>query len=544
MDDLTSDYIVVGAGAAGCVVAGRLAEDPSTRVTVLEAGGGDGSLYLKIPALSFMVMSKDEYNWNFDTEPVPGLDGRKLNILSGKVVGGGSSVNGLIYSRGFSREYDYWRQMGCEGWSFEDVLPYFKRSEGSERGGGRFHGGGGPMKVKKGKSKLPIYKFFLKAVADSGFPIVDDLVADMEGFGYYDTNVTPDGRRMSAATAFLAKGKANGNLALMTDATALRVLFEQGKAVGIEILHQDQRKTLRARREVILSAGAIKTPQLLMLSGIGPARQLVDHGIAPLVDAPNVGANYQNHVPYTLQYLCSESVSSYGYMKPLNALKAGLTYLTMRTGPLAETAFGVGGTFKSDDSLEVPDIQVVVSSAIVFGAGTANADLKREKSLRDHLPTAEGFAVMVYQGSPYSRGTVGLRSSDPLDPPLIRPNHLSDPRDMETLKKAVKRMRETMKQPAVGRVISREISPGDAVNDDAALEAEIRKNGGTVSHHCGTCAMGSSDSSVVDPQLRVRGVGGLTVADNSIIPVILNATLHSHALMIGERAVDFVKGRA
>ena len=544
MNGLTFDYIIIGAGASGCVVAGRLAEDSTAGVALVEAGGGDDSLYLKIPALSFMVMSKDEYNWNFATEPVPGFDGRTLNILSGKVVGGGSSVNGLIYSRGFSREYDYWRQLGCEGWGFDDVLPYFKRSEGSDRGGSNFHGADGPLKVKKGGSDLPIYKSFLRAVSDAGFPIVDDLVSDVEGFGYYDTNVSADGRRVSAATAFLGRGRERGNLELLTKATALRVVIEKGRAEGVEILHQGEHKLLRARKEVILSAGAIKTPQLLMLSGVGPSAELAKHNVPVLVHSPNVGANYQNHVPYTLQYLCSRPVSAFSYLKPVNAIKAGLTYLTARRGPLAETAFGVGGTFKTDQRLEVPDIQVVVSGAIVFGAGTANAELKREKTFRDHLPTAEGFAVMVYQGSPQSRGTVGLRSKDPLDQPLICPNHLSDPRDMKTLTKAVKQMREAMEQPAIRSVIAREVSPGDAVQSDEALEAEIRKNGGTVSHHCGTCAIGSADASVVDPQLRVRGVKDLRVADNSIIPVILNATLHSHALMIGERAADFVRGRS
>ena len=541
MDEIVSDYIVIGAGASGSVVAGRLAENPSTTVTVVEAGPDDDSIYLRIPALSFMVMSKDEYNWNFETEPVAALDNRPLNILSGKVVGGGSSINGLIYSRGFSQEFDYWRQLGCEGWSFDDVLPYFKRSEASERGEGRFHGARGPISIRKGRSELPVYSAFLDAVAAEGYPVIDDLLSNEEGFGYYDTNVSPNGRRMSASARYLRPAVKRGNLRLLTNTAVRRVLIENGRAVGVETMRDGQVSTLRARREVILSAGAIKSPQLLMLSGIGPGAELGRHGIETVVDAPAVGGNYQNHVPYTLQFLCNGEVSAYSYLRPLNAVKAGLRYALFSRGPLTETAFGVGGTFRSRDDVEFPDIQVVVSGAIVFGAGTANAELKTEKSFRDHLPTAQGFAVMCYQGSPASRGRVGLRSPDPNDPPLIDANHLSDPRDLETLMSAVRKMREAMKQPAVTRMISREVSPGPAVRTDEDLAAEIRRNGGTVSHHCGTCAIGHEGNSVVDSQLRVRGVEGLRVVDTSVIPVIPNATLHSYALMVGERGADFIK---
>jgi choline dehydrogenase-like flavoprotein len=346
---------------------------------------------------------------------------------------------------------------------------------------------------------------------------------------------------MSTAVTYLRPAIKRGNLNLLTQTSARRVLIENGRAVGVEAIQNGRLMTLRVRSEVILSAGAIKTPQILMLSGIGPGAHLASVGVGVLVDSPEVGTNYQNHVPYTLQYLCRENVSAYGYLKPLNAIKLGLEYAVLRRGPLAETAFGVGGAFRSSDSVEIPDIQVVVSGAIVFGAGTANAELKSEKSFRDHLPTAEGFAVMVYQGSPNSRGRVKLRSAKPDDPPMIDANHLSDPRDLPTLMTAVKTMRKAMHQPAIRQFISREASPGEAISDDKALEAEIRRNGGTVSHHCGTCAIGQSDRSVVDSELRVRGVDGLRVVDTSVIPIIPNATLHSHALMIGERGADFIR---
>jgi len=540
MGETVSDYIVVGAGASGCVVAGRLSEG-SSRVTVLEAGPDDKSVYLKIPALSFMVMSKNEYNWNFETEPVPGLDGRRLNILSGKVVGGSSTINGLVYSRGFSRDFDYWQQLGCTGWSISEILPYFKRSEASERGEGPFHGATGPVSTRRGGSKLPIYRAFLQAIADEGYPVVDDLASDREGFGYFDTNVSPRGLRMSAATTYLRPAIKRGNLNLLTRTSVRRVLVENGRAVGVEAVHEGCVKTFRARAEVILSAGAIKTPQLLMLSGVGPGAHLAQAGVATLVDSPEVGANYQNHVPYTLQYLCHSAVSAFGYLKPLTAMKLGLQYALLRRGPLAESVFGVGGTFRSDNHVETPNIQVVMAGAIVLGAGTANSELKSERSFRNHLPTAEGFAVNVYQGSPNSRGRIRLRSSNPDDAPLIDANHLSDPRDMQTLMTAVKSMRKAMQQPAIRQYISREVSPGEAVDDDKALEAEIRRNGGTVSHQCGTCAMGHKDRSVVDSKLRVRGLDGLRIVDTSIVPIIPNATIHSLALMIGERGADFIR---
>lgn len=540
MEETISDYVVVGAGASGCVVAGRLGEG-SSRVTVLEAGPEDSSIYFKVPALSFMAMSKDEYNWNFETEPVPGLNGRRLNILSGKVVGGGSTINGLVCTRGFSRDFDCWSQLGCTGWSFDEILPYFKRSETSDRGEGLFHGASGPIYTRRGSSKLPIYRAFLNAVADEGYPIVDDLASDREGFGYFDANVSPRGRRMSAAMTYLRPAIKRGNVNLLTEASVRRVLIENGRAVGVEAVHEGRVKSFRARAEVILSAGPVKTPQLLMLSGIGPGAHLARVGVPTLVDSPHVGANYQNHVPYTLQYVCSGRVSAYGYLNPLTAIKAGLEYALLRRGPLAETVFGVGGAFRSGSHVETPDIQVVVAGAIVMGAGTANSELKSEKNFRDHLPTAEGFAVNVYQGSPSSRGRVSLRSNNPDDPPLIDANHLSDPRDLSTLMTAVKLMRKAMRQPAIRQFISREMSPGESVTDDKALEAEIRRNGGTVSHQCGTCAMGNEDRAVVDPELRVRGLDGLRIVDTSIIPIIPNATIHSHALMIGERGADFIR---
>ena len=285
MSRIESDYVIVGAGAAGCVIASRLTEDPAVRVTLLEAGGLDSSIFLKIPGLSFLVMLDDRYNWNFDTEPDPGFQDRPLRILAGKVVGGSSSINGLLYTRGHSTEYDLWRQMGCVGWSSNDVLPYFKRAESSARGPSQWHGAGGPLKVRRGEAKLPIVDAFLEAVRRAGFPLVDDFNTDVvEGFGLFDLNVSPQGRRVSTAAGYLAPARKRPNLSLETNVQARRVIIENGRAKGVEVSRNGAKETFLARREVIICAGAIKSPQLLMLSGIGPASDLRKHGLEVIAE--------------------------------------------------------------------------------------------------------------------------------------------------------------------------------------------------------------------------------------------------------------------
>ena len=531
------DYLVVGSGAAGSVVAARLSEDPDISVVLLEAGGGNSSLLLRLPGLGFAVANHPKFNWSFKSDPVPTMQNRELTWLQGRVLGGSSSINGMIYTRGHSREYDIWRQMGCTGWAFDGVLPYFKRSEANERGAGPWHGGDGPVHVRRARPDLPICDAFLAAAAEEGFPVVDDMNVDVvDGFGFYDINAG-NGRRMSAATAYLEPVAGRPNLTILTNALALRVTMDGTRASGVDALIDGEPVHIAVEREIILSAGAIKTPQILMLSGIGPADDLALHGTPVIKDAPNVGANLQNHVCYRPQYLCSAPVSASRHLRPLDALAAGLRYAFSRTGPLAESYAVAGGYFRTDQALEAPDAQVVLLSAL--GPTKAGGATFR---IRDLLPDEHGFGMTVYQGSPFSRGAVSLRSASPLDQPRIKPNYFSDPRDMQVLLKAVNRMRAMMRHPAIAKYISRELLPGDTVADDTALEADIRRNGATAYHQCGTCVMGSSDDSVVDPELRVRGVRGLRIADNSIIPRIPNAALHAPALMIGEKAAAIIKG--
>ena len=453
------------------------------------------------------------------------------------MLGGSSSINGMIYARGHPREYDIWRQMGCAGWSFDDVLPYFRRSEANERGDGPWHGGAGPVKVRRARPDLPICDAFLEAAAEDGFPVLDDLNADAgEGFGFYDINAG-NGRRMSTATAYLEPAAQRPNLDIRTGATALRVIIDGRRASGVEALVGGRQVRISARQEVVLSAGAIKTPQLLMLSGVGPSDALSSHGIQVVRDAPNVGRNLQNHACYRLQYLCSAPVSASRHLRPHNAAAAALRYALFKTGPLAETYAVAGGYFRTDPGLEVSDAQVVLLSAL-GPARTGGATFR----IRDMLPDRHGFGLTVYQGSPLSRGAVSLRSADPLDRPRIEAGYFSDSRDMEVLLKAVKRMRGMMRRPAIAKYIDRELLPGEAVADDRSLEADIRHNGATAYHQCGTCAMGPREDSVVDSELRVRGVEGLRVADASIIPRIPNAALHAPAIMIGEKAAALIRG--
>tara|TARA_B000000557_G_C20806167_1_gene457796 strand:+ start:116 stop:1744 length:1629 start_codon:yes stop_codon:yes gene_type:complete len=531
------DYLIVGSGAAGAIVAARLSENLDASVILLEAGGKNNSLLLRVPGLGFAAANHPKYNWGFEAEPSPAMDNRKLTWLQGRVLGGSSSINGMIYTRGHSREYDIWRQMGCEGWGSNDVLPYFKRLESFEDSNSRELGKEGPVSIRKAKPDLEICDAFLQAARDEGYPILSDMNSDVtEGFGFYDINAGT-GRRMSAATSYLEPISKRRNLMVIPHAQVVKILIENNSANGVEFFWKGKFRQLFAGKEVVLSSGAIKTPQLLMLSGIGPENELEKFGIKVKLNSPKVGKTLQNHVCYRPQYLCSAPISSSKHLQPLNILKAGMKYVFDKSGPLAETYAVAGGFLKTDKTLEVPDAQVVLLSAL-GPTKTGGAGYK----IRDLLPDEHGFGLTVYQGSPRSRGSVTLRSPDPFDQPLITSGYFSDPYDMEVLKTAVKKMRKMMKQPAISQFIKKELAPGEDIEDEKSLEKEIRRNGATAYHQCASCAMGPEDDSVLNEKLQVRGIDKLRIADASVMPRIPNAALHAPSMMIGEKAAALIKG--
>ena len=531
------DYLIVGSGAAGAIVAARLSENLDASVILLEAGGKNNSLLLRVPGLGFAAANHPKYNWGFEAEPSPAMDNRKLIWLQGRVLGGSSSINGMIYTRGHPREYDIWRQMGCEGWGSNDVLPYFKRLESFEDSNSRELGKEGPVRIRKAKPDLEICDAFLQAARDEGYPILSDMNSDVtEGFGFYDINAGT-GRRMSAATSYLEPISKRRNLMVIPLAQVVKVLIEYNSAKGVEFFWKGKLRQLFAEKEVVLSSGAIKTPQLLMLSGIGPENELEKFGIKVKLNSPKVGKTLQNHVCYRPQYLCSAPISSSKHLQPLNILKAGMKYVFDKSGPLAETYAVAGGFLKTDKTLEVPDAQVVLLSAL-GPTKTGGAGYK----IRDLLPDEHGFGLTVYQGSPRSRGSVTLRSPDPFDQPLITSGYFSDPYDMEVLKTAVKKMRKMMKQPAISQFIKKELAPGEDIEDEKSLEKEIRRNGATAYHQCASCAMGPEDDSVLNEKLQVRGIDKLRIADASVMPRIPNAALHAPSMMIGEKAAALIKG--
>ena len=531
------DYLIVGSGAAGAIVAARLSENPDASVILLEAGGKNNSLLLRVPGLGFAAANHPKYNWGFEAEPSPAMDNRKLIWLQGRVLGGSSSINGMIYTRGHSREYDIWRQMGCEGWGSNDVLPYFKRLESFEDSNSRELGKEGPVSIRKAKPDLEICDAFLQAARDEGYPILSDMNSEVtEGFGFYDINAGT-GRRMSAATSYLEPISKRRNLMVIPHAQVVKILIENNSANGVEFFWKGKLRQLFAEKEVVLSSGAIKTPQLLMLSGIGPENELEKFGIKVKLNSPKVGKTLQNHVCYRPQYLCSAPISSSKHLQPLNILKAGMKYVFDKSGPLAETYAVAGGFLKTDKTLEMPDAQVVLLSAL-GPTKTGGAGYK----IRDLLPDEHGFGLTVYQGSPRSRGSVTLRSPDPFDQPLITSGYFSDPYDMEVLKTAVKKMRKMMKQPAISQFIKKELAPGEDIEDEKSLEKEIRRNGATAYHQCASCAMGPEDDSVLNEKLQVRGIDKLRIADASVMPRIPNAALHAPSMMIGEKAAALIKG--
>ena len=523
------DYIIVGGGSAGCALAARLSEDRNVRVLLLEAGGADRHPLYHMPA-GFARMTKGIGSWGWDTVPQKNLGGRVLRFTQAKVIGGGSTINAQIYTRGNARDYDAWaEEEGCTGWAYRDVLPYFRRAEHNERFADEFHGTDGPLGVSVPVNPLPISEAFLRAAQQLGIPYNPDFNgARQEGIGHYQVTVR-DARRSSAAVAYLRPARGRPNLAVRTGVPTLRVLVEHGRAVGVEAWVNGARETIRAAREVILSAGAIGSPRLLLLSGIGPAAHLRAVGIDVVHDLPGVGGNLQDHLDLYAIAECTGDHTYDGYLKPHRAAWAGAQYLLFRKGPVASTLFETGGFWFSGTDAAWPDIQFHLGLGSGIEAG---------------VPKLRHAGVTVNSAylRPASRGTVRLASADPAAAPMIDPNYWDAPEDRRRALEGLRVAREILRQDALRPFVLAERMPGHAVTAEADLIAYAHRTCKTDHHPVGTCRIGTGADAVVAPDLRLRGLDGLRIADASVMPRLPSCNTNAPAIMVGEKAADLVRG--
>jgi choline dehydrogenase len=529
------DYIIVGAGSAGCVLANRLSARPDLSVLLLEAGGSDWNPLFRVPIMTGTLLRQRYANWFYFTEPEAQLDGRRIFWPRGRVLGGSSSINGMVYTRGLPGDYDSWAQSGLAAWSFDRVLPYFKRSEGSERGADDFHGDDGPLRVSRAKGSNPLYDAFIAAGAAAGFARSADFNGpEPEGFGRYDFTIA-DGERWSAARAFLDPARPRANLAIVTHAHALRIAVEGGRAVGVDAAVRGRATTFRARREVIVAAGAVNSPALLMHSGIGDADALRTLGIPLVLDRKGVGRNLQDHLLVRVEHACTEPVTLHGFLRPDRALLSLVQALVFKRGQATSFPIEAGAFIRSDPALDAPDLQSHFLPGL--SSMTLRLPFLRKPALAHR---GHGFFANLYQLRPESRGTIALRSADPREAPAIRPGYLTAPRDLIVLREGVKILRRVFAQASFDRFRGPELAPGPDVRSDTAIEAWIRRTADTVFHPVGTCKMGTNDDAVVDAQLRVIGMQGLRVADASIMPTIPSANTHAPTVMIAEKAADMI----
>ncbi len=525
------DYIIVGGGSAGCVLANRLSADPKNKVLLLEAGGKDKSPLIHMPAGVIKLLGGTKANWYYHTERQEHLDGRSLFWPRGKVLGGSSSINGMIYIRGHGRDYDQWRQLGLTGWGYSDVLPYFKRSEGNEGGIDAFHGGKGPLIVSHAERTNPLFEAFVEAGVQAGHKQTDDFNGrQQEGFGPYQLTIR-DGRRCSAAVAYLRPALGRPNLAVIVEALAARVIMEGRKAIGVEYLQGGRRHTMKAAREVILAGGAVNSPQLLMLSGIGPAAELKRHGIDVLIDLPGVGKNLQDHLDATVINRCLLPITLHSQSKPVAQTLTGMQYLLFKKGLARSNGLESGAFIKTRPGLEIPDVQLHFLAAVMQDHG-------REKS------PGHGFTVHLCQLRPESRGYIGLRSADPTDHAIIQPNYFESEVDRRTMRDAVRIVRDVLKQRAMQPYLGVELEPGEAVRSDGELDSWLRAHAETIYHPVGSARMGTDSMAVVDERCRVHGVANLRVVDASVMPTLVGGNTNAPTIMIAEKISDDVLGKA
>ena len=527
------DYIVVGAGSAGCVLANRLTEDGTNSVLLLEFGGSDRSVFIQMPAALAYPMNTKRWNWGYHSEPEPHLNNRRLHCPRGKGLGGSSSINGLVYVRGNPLDFERWRdEDGATGWGYADVLPYFKRAETRAEGGNEYRGGDGPLSTTYGTLKNPLHQAWLDAAQEAGYSLTEDYNGfRQEGFGRMDMTVRK-GTRCSAAKAHLYDARRRPNLRIEQHALATRILFEGTRAVGIEYEQHGKLHQVRAGKEVILSGGPINSVQLLKLSGIGPAEELKSHGIAVLADRQGVGANLQDHLEFYFQMACTKPVTLYGQANLLGKAMVGAEWLFLRRGIGATNQFESCGFIRSRAGIKYPDIQYHFFPMAINYDGSS-------------LATEHGFQAHVGPMRSKSRGTVTLRSADPREAPKILFNYMSHPDDWAEMRACVRLTREIFQQPAFAPWRGREIQPGADCTSDEAIDAFIADNVESALHPSCTAKMGATSDplAVVDPELKVIGVQGLRVVDSSVMPSITTGNLNAPTIMIGEKAADHILGK-
>lgn len=529
--DQSVDYIIVGAGSAGSVLADRLSADGSNQVLVLEFGGKDNSVYIQMPTAFSIPLNKPRFDWGLHTEPEPGLQGRRIHQARGKVIGGSSSINGMAYVRGCAGDYDEWVDLGAEGWSYADVLPYFKRAEDCIYGADDYRSTGGPLGVCNGNNmKNPLYRAFIEAGRQAGYGETSDYNGyRQEGFCRMDMTVR-DGVRSSTANAYLKPAMKRQNLRVEMHALTTRILMDGKRAVGIEYQQEGRTYRVQARREVILSASTFNSPKLLMLSGIGPAEHLKEHGIDVVHDLPGVGQNLQDHLEVWVQQLCTQKITLNGWLNPFGQAWIGARWLLFKSGLGATNHFESNGYIRSRAGLKYPDLQYhFLAGAIAYDGSSA--------------AKGHGFQVHLGANKPKSRGWVRLQSSDAAAAPELVFNYLQEEEDKQAYRDGLRLTREIFAQPAFDPYRGEELSPGKDVQSDDEIDEWIARTAETAYHPCGTCRMGSGPLAVVDPQCRVYGIESLRVVDSSIMPTVTNGNINAPTIMIGEKAADHILGR-
>ena len=527
----TFDYVIIGSGSAGSVLASRLTEDSDVSVLVLEAGGRDLSIFIHMPAALAKPLANDRFNWFYHSEPEPHMDNRRMYCPRGRVIGGSSSINGMCYVRGHARDYDRWAQTGLPSWSYSRILPYFRKAETYDQGADDYRGGNGPLQVHRGEGKNPLFQAWVEAGRQAGYPVTTDMNGyQQEGFGAMDMTVAR-GRRCSAAVAYLKPAMARSNLTVRLRALTTRILFEGRRAVGVEYSHNGQIHQVRAEREVMLSGGAINSPQVLQLSGIGPGDLLQQHGIEVRQDLPGVGENLQDHLEIYIQHACTQPITLYSALNPINQAKIGFDWLFLRKGIGCSNQFEAGGFIRSRAGIEHPDLQYHFLPIAMNYDGSNPAG-------------THGFQAHVGPMRSPSQGHVRIRSNSPSEPPEIFFNYMSQEADRQEFRAGIRLTREVFAQKAFDALRGPELAPGPEVQSDAELDAFVRAKAESAYHPSCTNKMGTDSMAVVDEEAKVHGIEGLRVIDASIMPSIVSGNLNAPTIMMAEKLADVVRGQS